>query len=69
VKAAAILFAAQVFCFGAGQLAAAALEAHVAEVREALGDIEVGVLHGRLDRTEREVVAELQDGGGANEYR
>jgi ATP-dependent DNA helicase RecG len=38
-------------------LEASALEAHEASVRQALGDIEVGVLHGRLDRSQREGVA------------
>jgi ATP-dependent DNA helicase RecG len=39
-------------------LTAAALEAHESEVREALGGIEVGVIHGRLSRDERDNVAE-----------
>jgi ATP-dependent DNA helicase RecG len=39
-------------------LEASALEAHEDSVRRALGDLEIGVLHGRLDRGERERVAE-----------
>ncbi len=37
---------------------AAALEEHENSVRNALGDIEVGVLHGRLGREQRELVAD-----------
>ncbi len=40
-------------------ITAAALEAHEAGVRDALGGVEVGILHGRLAREERERVAEL----------
>jgi ATP-dependent DNA helicase RecG len=39
-------------------VAAAALEAHQAELREALDGLEIGVLHGRLGRDRREEVAE-----------
>jgi ATP-dependent DNA helicase RecG len=42
---------------------ATALEAHLADLQEALGGIEIGVVHGRLDRDQRERVAERFRGG------
>ena len=43
---------------GSESVEAAALEAHEADLREALGGLEIGVLHGRLGRERREEVAE-----------
>jgi ATP-dependent DNA helicase RecG len=40
------------------KITAAALEEHEELVRSALGDVEIGVLHGRLGRDQREAVAE-----------
>jgi len=40
------------------KIGAAALEAHEGSIRAALGDLEVGILHGRLPREDREDVAE-----------
>ena len=43
---------------GSDTIAAAALEVHEASVREALGGVEIGILHGRLGRQDRDLVAE-----------